>query len=144
VFVQTVEDNVAASSIKIALVIAVKYKLVMRGGDLVGAYLVTQANPDFPVNIRLLPKKLIHHFDTYWIPVCPKFRSSSKTRNDQVKISILQFILACRNKSFYRDFRSIVPTFGSVSSFGTHWDPDLNLQFPPVPAPTVHLSQLLT
>jgi Reverse transcriptase (RNA-dependent DNA polymerase) len=44
--------NVAASSIKIALVIAAMYKLVMRGGDLVGAYLVTQANPDFPVHIQ--------------------------------------------------------------------------------------------
>ena len=39
--------NVAASSIKMALVIAALYKLVMRGGDLVGAYLVTLANPDF-------------------------------------------------------------------------------------------------
>jgi Reverse transcriptase (RNA-dependent DNA polymerase) len=44
--------NVAASSIKIARVIAAMYKLVMRGGDLVGAYLVTQANPDFPVHIQ--------------------------------------------------------------------------------------------
>jgi hypothetical protein len=44
--------NVAASSIKMALVIAAMYKLVMRGGDLVGAYLVTQANPDFPVHIQ--------------------------------------------------------------------------------------------
>ena len=44
--------NVSASSIKIALVIAALYKLVMRGGDLVGAYLVTLANPDFPVHIK--------------------------------------------------------------------------------------------
>ena len=44
--------NVAASSIKMALVIAAMYKLVMRGGDLVGAYLVTLANPDFPVHIK--------------------------------------------------------------------------------------------
>ena len=44
--------NVSASSIKIALVIAAIYKLVMRGGDLVGAYLVTLANPDFPVHIK--------------------------------------------------------------------------------------------
>jgi hypothetical protein len=44
--------NVAASSIKMALVIAAMYKLVMRGGDLVRAYLVTQANPDFPVHIQ--------------------------------------------------------------------------------------------
>ena len=28
------------------------YKLEMRGGDLVGAYLVTLANPDFPVFIK--------------------------------------------------------------------------------------------
>jgi Reverse transcriptase (RNA-dependent DNA polymerase) len=40
--------NVAASSIKMALVIAAMYKL----GDLVGAYLVTLANPDFPVHIK--------------------------------------------------------------------------------------------
>ena len=44
--------NVAASSIKIALIIAAKYKLIMRGGDLVGAYLVTLANPDYPVHIK--------------------------------------------------------------------------------------------
>ena len=40
------------SIVKMALVIAAMYKLVMRGGDLVGAYLVTQANPDFPVHIQ--------------------------------------------------------------------------------------------
>ena len=44
--------NVNASSIKIALVIAAMYKLSMRGGDLVGAYLITLANPDFPVHIK--------------------------------------------------------------------------------------------
>ena len=44
--------NVAASSIKIALIIAATYKLIMRGGDLVGAYLVTLANPDYPVHIK--------------------------------------------------------------------------------------------
>jgi hypothetical protein len=44
--------NIAASSIKMALVIAAMYKLVMRGGDLVGAYLVTLANPEFPVHIK--------------------------------------------------------------------------------------------
>ena len=44
--------NVNASSIKIALTIAAAYKLTMRGGDLVGAYLVTLANPDFPVHIK--------------------------------------------------------------------------------------------
>lgn len=43
--------NVSACSIKIALTIAAKYKLEMRGGDLVGAYLITRANPDFPVHI---------------------------------------------------------------------------------------------
>ena len=44
--------NVSASSIKLTLIIAAMYKLVMRGGDLVGAYLVTLANPDFPVHIK--------------------------------------------------------------------------------------------
>ena len=44
--------NVSASSIKIALIIAATYKLIMRGGDLVGAYLVTLANPDYPVHIK--------------------------------------------------------------------------------------------
>ena len=44
--------NVSASSIKIAMVIAALYKLEMGGGDLVGAYLVTLANPDFPVYIK--------------------------------------------------------------------------------------------
>ena len=43
--------NVAACSIKLAMVIAATYKLVMRGGDLVGAYLITRANKDFPVFI---------------------------------------------------------------------------------------------
>ena len=33
----------------IALIIAATYKLIMRGGDLVGAYLVTLANLDYPV-----------------------------------------------------------------------------------------------
>ena len=45
--------NVAASSIKIALIIAASYKLIYRGGDLVGAYLVTLANPDYPVFIQV-------------------------------------------------------------------------------------------
>jgi hypothetical protein len=44
--------NVAARSIKLALIIDAVYKLVMRGGDLVGPYLVTLANPDFPVYIK--------------------------------------------------------------------------------------------
>lgn len=43
--------NVSACSIKIAMVIAVVYKLVMRGGDLVGAYCITRANKEFPVFI---------------------------------------------------------------------------------------------
>ena len=43
--------NIAACSIKLAMVIAATYKLVMRGGDLVGAYLITRANKDFPVFI---------------------------------------------------------------------------------------------
>ena len=43
--------NVSACSIKIAVTIAAAYCLVMRGGDLVGAYLITRANPAFPVYI---------------------------------------------------------------------------------------------
>ena len=43
--------NVSACSIKICITIAAMYRLVMRGGDLVGAYLITRANPDFPVFI---------------------------------------------------------------------------------------------
>ena len=45
--------NIAASSIKIVLIIAACYKLIMRGGDLVGAYLVTLANKDYPVYIQV-------------------------------------------------------------------------------------------
>ena len=44
--------NVSACSIKIAVTIAGMYCLVMRGGDLVGAYLITRANPGFPVFIK--------------------------------------------------------------------------------------------
>lgn len=44
--------NVSACSIKIVLTIAGMYCLVMRGGDLVGAYLITRANPSFPVFIN--------------------------------------------------------------------------------------------
>ena len=43
--------NVSACSIKLAMVIAAVYKLIMKGGDLVGAYLITRANKDFPVFI---------------------------------------------------------------------------------------------
>ena len=44
--------NVSACSIKICISIAAKYKLIMRGGDLEGAYLVTRANKDCPVHIK--------------------------------------------------------------------------------------------
>jgi hypothetical protein len=44
--------NVSACSIRIAITIAAAYGLIMRGGDLEGAYLVTQANPDFPVHVK--------------------------------------------------------------------------------------------
>ena len=44
--------NVSACSIKMCLSIAAKYKLIMRGGDLEGAYLVTRANKDYPVHIK--------------------------------------------------------------------------------------------
>ena len=44
--------NVSISSIKVALIIAAKYKLTMRGGDLV-AYLVTLANQNYPVYIQV-------------------------------------------------------------------------------------------
>jgi hypothetical protein len=45
--------NVAACSIKIAVTIAGTYCLVMQGeGDLVSAYLITRANPRFPVHIK--------------------------------------------------------------------------------------------
>ena len=44
--------NVAATSIKIALTVAAKYKLSMRGGDLEGAYLVTRGDTEYPVFIK--------------------------------------------------------------------------------------------
>ena len=44
--------SVSACSIKVAVTIAGMYCLVMRGGNLVGAYLITRANPGFPVYIR--------------------------------------------------------------------------------------------
>lgn len=43
--------NISACSIKMALSIAAKYGLIMRGGDLVGAYLVTRGNKQYPVFI---------------------------------------------------------------------------------------------
>jgi Reverse transcriptase (RNA-dependent DNA polymerase) len=44
--------TVTACCIKISLTIAAKYKLIMKGGDLEGAYLVTRANPQYPVYIK--------------------------------------------------------------------------------------------
>ena len=44
--------NVTACSIKMCVTIAAVYKLNMKGGDLEGAYLVTRANPDYPVYIK--------------------------------------------------------------------------------------------
>ena len=43
-------SNVSACGIKFILTIAAFYKLRMRGGDLVRAYLVTRANNDYPFN----------------------------------------------------------------------------------------------
>jgi hypothetical protein len=40
--------NVSACSIKMCMAIAAKYCLIMRGGDLVGAYLVTPGNEGYP------------------------------------------------------------------------------------------------
>ena len=44
--------NITACGIKLVFAIAASYKLRMRGGDLVGAYLVTRANKDCPVFIK--------------------------------------------------------------------------------------------
>ena len=44
--------NVSATSIKIALTIAAKYKLTMRGNDLEGAYLVTKGDKNYLVFIK--------------------------------------------------------------------------------------------
>ena len=44
--------NIPACGIKLVLTIAASYKLRMRGGNLVGAYLVTGANKDYPVFIK--------------------------------------------------------------------------------------------
>ena len=43
--------NVAACSVKIVITISAMYKLVMKGGDLVGAYLITRASKAYPVFI---------------------------------------------------------------------------------------------
>ena len=44
--------NISACGIKLVLSLAASHKLLMRGGDLVGAYLVTRANKDYPVYIK--------------------------------------------------------------------------------------------
>ena len=44
--------NVSLCSIKMAICIAAAYGLIMRGSDLIGAYLITRANADFPVRIK--------------------------------------------------------------------------------------------
>ena len=44
--------NISACWIKLVLSVAASYKLLMRGGDLVGAYLVTRANKDYPAYIK--------------------------------------------------------------------------------------------
>ena len=44
--------NVSSGSIKMAVSIAASYGLIMKGGDLIGAYLITQANENYPVHIR--------------------------------------------------------------------------------------------
>ena len=49
--------NISACGIKLVLTIAASYELPMRGGDLVGAYLVTRANKDYPVFIKT-PKRI--------------------------------------------------------------------------------------
>ena len=40
-------DNVAATSIKVFFALSALYGLTLRGGDLVGAYLVTPGSKDF-------------------------------------------------------------------------------------------------
>ena len=44
--------NISACGIKLVLSSAASYKLLMRGGDPVGAYLVTRAKKDYPVYIK--------------------------------------------------------------------------------------------
>ena len=44
--------NISACGIKLVLSLAASYKLLMRGGDLVRAYLVTRANKDYLVYIK--------------------------------------------------------------------------------------------
>jgi hypothetical protein len=51
--------NVSSCSIKMCMAIAAKYCLVMRGGDLVGAYLVTLSNADYPWFIHTPPPYII-------------------------------------------------------------------------------------
>ena len=47
--------NISACGIKLVMSLAASYKLLMRGGDLVGAYLDTRANKDYPVYIKTSP-----------------------------------------------------------------------------------------
>ena len=44
--------NISACGIKLVLSLAASHKLLMRGGNLVGAYLVTSANKDYLVYIK--------------------------------------------------------------------------------------------
>ena len=44
--------TVSSGSIEMAVSIAASYGLIMKGGDLIGAYLITQANENYPVHIR--------------------------------------------------------------------------------------------
>ena len=44
--------NISACGIKLVLSLAASYKLLMRGGDLVGGYLVRRVNKDYPVYIK--------------------------------------------------------------------------------------------
>ena len=45
--------NISACGIKLVLTITAFYKLRMRGGDLVGAYLIARANKDYLVFIKI-------------------------------------------------------------------------------------------
>ena len=44
--------NVSSGSIKMAIGIAASYGLIMKGGDLIVAYLITQANENYTVHIQ--------------------------------------------------------------------------------------------
>ena len=47
-------ENISACGIKLVLSLATSYKLLMRGGDLVEAYLVRRANKDYQYTSRHL------------------------------------------------------------------------------------------